>query len=263
MRVRARRPVTAIFAAAALLNACDAAPSAPPVTLAHGTPRPSFETPGPPSGATPEEIRAAIEPFLGRGVISVGEGANRVIGIGLTAKSEALARELNDKYGAAVELTVGLFPYPPPERPQRACVQMRQTVADHRPLVGGVAIDRTVVAGEFFRGKLRLRNAGNAPYQLETSSTFAIYLFRPGDSMPIGSPEGGSVGTGFGTVLAAGQAVDLDAAGGTASCDLALGYVLPAGTYEARALVDYSDPQTLEPRYFWTEATVIDVVNPQ
>jgi hypothetical protein len=262
--VGARLSIAAIVAVAALLCACDPAPSAAPLaTVADATPRPSFETPGAASGHTPEEIRAAVEPFLGQGgVMSVGEGANRVIGIGLRSNAEALAHELNSNYGAAVELTVGNFPYPPPDAPQRACVNVRQTVADHRPLLGSLAIDPTLVAGDFFRGKLRLRNAGNAPYQLETSSGFSVYLFRPGDSLPIGSPEGGTAGTGYSKHLGPGEAVDLDAAGGTASCDLALGYVLPAGTYEARAFVDYNEPKTFDFRTFWSEPTMIEVVSP-
>ena len=261
MRVPARRSL-AIFAFAALLAACDTAPPASPATTANGTQRPSFETPGPPSGHTPEEIRAAIEPHLGKEVISVGEGANRVIGIGLRANAEALARELNGRYGAAVDLTVGFFPYPPPEASQRRCVQGRQTVADHRPLLATLGIDRTVVAGDFFQGKVRLRNGGNVQYALETSSDFSVYLFRPGDPLPVGSSEGGVAGTGFRTALAAGQAVDLDAGGGTASCDLAMGYVLPAGTYQARAFVDYNEPVTSDLRFFWSEPVLIDVVNP-
>jgi len=66
----------------------------------------------------------------------------------------------------------------------------------------------------------------------------------------------------LGSLLDPGEAVDLEASGGTASCDLALGYVLPAGTYEARALVDYQEPVTFESRAFWSEPTLIEVVAP-
>lgn len=192
----------------------------------------------------------------------VGEGANRVIGVGLRANAEALARELNTRYGAAVELTVGLFPFPPPTAPQRACDQVRRPVVDHQPLEAAVAIGPTVVAGDFIRGKVRLMNAGVGPYELNSSSTFPVYLFRPGDQTPVGSPEGASAGTGFGKTLAPGETVLLDAGGGTASCDLALGYVVPAGTYEARALIDFQEPVTFDLRFFWSAPTMVEVVRP-
>lgn len=261
MRVHARRSL-ATLAVAVLLAACETAPPASPATIAVATVRPSFETPGLPSGHTPEEIRAAVEPLLGKGVIAVGEGANRVIRITLLANAEAIARELNGRYGAAVALTVGNFPYPPPDAPQRACVQRPETVADHRPLLGTLAVDGTVVAGAFFKGKLRFRNAGTTPYQLETSSGFSVYLFLPGETLPIGSSEGAIAGTGFSKLLDPGAAVDLGTAGGTASCDLALGYVLPEGTYQARAFVDYNEPETFELHFFWSEPTLIEVVSP-
>jgi hypothetical protein len=226
------------------------------------TVRPSIEAPRSPTSLSPAEIRAQIEPFMGEEGISIGEGAGGVIVVGLRASAEELARKLHATYGDAVQLSVGLFPYPPPDAPERTCTRLPQTAPLHAPLAGALAVDGPVGVGEFYRGSVRLTNAGPAPYELSTSSGFTAYLFRRGETTPIGASEGGSAGTGFGKTLAPGEFVQLDAGGGTASCDLALGYALSPGTYEARALVDFSDPQTFELRYFWTDAARLEIVAP-
>jgi hypothetical protein len=248
--------------AAALFGGCDTAPSPSAAAQDGPTVRPSFAAPGPPSHLSPDQIRAEIEPLLGHSATSVGEGANRVIGVGLRANAEAVARELVARYGTAVEVTVGLFPYPPPAAPQRGCPSVQEVSPDHRPLAATLALDPTVVSGAFFRGTVRITNVGLAPYKVSTDSSFSVYLFRPGETVPIGISEGGVVGTGYEQTLASGEALDLPAAGGTASCDLAVGYVLPAAAYVGRALVYFQDPVTFENRWFWTDPSAIQVVNP-
>jgi hypothetical protein len=210
---------------------------------------------------SPAAIRAELEPFLGDQIISIGEGAGGVINVGLRATGEELAGQLHATYGDAVRISVGLFPFPPPENPQRACVNIREVVRDHAPLLAAVAVDRTIDAGTFFRGTVRLTNAGILPFQLETSSNFSVHLFRPGESEPIGGSEGGMVGTGYSAPLDPGEAVELEAAGGTASCDLALGYLLPAGVYEARAIIDFQTA-TGELAFFWSDPATVELINP-
>jgi hypothetical protein len=241
---------------------CNGQPSPSPIAQAGPTVRPSFDAPGPPSALSPDQIRAEIEPLVGQSAISVGEGANRVIAIGLRANAEALAKQLVAQYGTAVEVTVGLFPYPPPASPKRSCEFIPQAGGDHGPLVASVVLDPTVISGGFYRGKVRIKNTSAAPYKLSTDSSFSAYLFRDGDSLPIGVSESGVMGTGFEKTLAPGETLELPAGGGTASCDLGVGYVLPAGSYVSRGLVDFADPVTLENRWFWTEPAVIQVINP-
>ncbi len=260
--MHARRHLAALFTAGTVLFGCNVSSSASPdLATQNSTSRPSFEAPGSPAALTPEQILAEIDPLMGESGLSLGEGANRVISVGLRANAEDVARELVARYGAAIQVSVGNFPFPPPGAPQRACDWTPQVAADHEPLVGTLGIEPAVVGGEFFRGKLRLTNDGLGSYPLETSSNFSMFLFRPGELLPIGSPEGGSMGTGYSKLLGRGETVEFDAAGGTASCDLSLGYVLPAGTYEARALVDFQDA-TFELGHFWSEPTTIEVVDP-
>lgn len=258
----------ASLALGVLLGGCAGAPSPPPTTGvepttgAGPTVRPSFEAPGSPSALSPEQIRAQIEPLMGQAGIGLGEGANGVIQVALRANAEMVARELVATYGSAIRVSVGFFPYPPPEAPQRACQRLPQASADHRPLTAAVVLPATVVGGDFIKGKARITNKSAVAYDLTTSSTFSVFLFRPGETMPIGASEGGSVGTGYGKTLGPGEAVELDAGGGTASCDLAVGYVVPAGSYEARAVVDFQDPVTFENHAFWSDPAPIDVVAP-
>jgi hypothetical protein len=159
-------------------------------------------------------------------------------------------------------VTVGLFPYPPPESAQRGCGPQTPIVRDHRPLTALLTVEPTVASGGFFKGKVRITNAGAVPYELSTSSSFAVYLFRPGEAIPIGISEGGWMGTGYGKTLAPGESLELPAGGGTASCDLAVGYVVPPGSYQGRALVDYQEPVTFENQPFWSEPAPIQVVAP-
>lgn len=69
------------------------------------------------------------------------------------------------------------------------------------------------------------------------------------------------MGTGLLLTLLPGQTQDVKAFGGTASCDPALGYVLPAGTYQARALIDFS-PGESGVHVFWSDPIQIEVVAP-
>ena len=199
---------------------------------------------------------------MGQSGLSIGEGANRVISVGLRANAEAVAREIVAKYGTSVEVTVGNFPYPPPEVPKRACDWLPRVVPDHRPLTAALAIQPSVTGGDFFKGQVRITNAGPAPYELSTSSSFTVYLFRPNETQPIASSEGLVAGTGYGRTLGPGDGIEIVAGGGTASCDLAVGYVVPAGSYIGRAIVDYQEPVTFENRNFWSEPAPILVVDP-
>jgi len=256
------RGLLALALVAGVALACNEGPSGAPTAPLGPSDRPSYPAPGSPPAISREQIRNEIMPLMGQSGLMIGDGANGVVIVGLRSNAEEVARELVARYGTAVEVTVGNFPYPPPEAPQRACASIPDLVANHQPLTATIALQPSVVAGGFFKGKLRFTNAGSAPYELITSSGFTVYLFRASETLPIGSSEGAVGGTGYGKTLAPGGSIELDAGGGTASCDLGVGYVLPAGAYVARALVDYQNPVTFENRRFWSDPVTIDVVDP-
>jgi len=189
----------------------------------------------------------------------IGSGADEVVVVGLRATGEELARELQTRYGRSVEITVGVLPYPPSEDPQRGCLHLRDLGQLEPPLRASVAVDSTIVAGTYYRGTVRLTNTEVAPYELETSNGFSLYLFRPGDPVPVGVREGTTAGTGFSKRLEAGESIELPAGGGTASCDPALGYIVPAGTYDVRAQIHVRPPEG-ESADFWSEPATVDVL---
>jgi hypothetical protein len=62
-------------------------------------------------------------------------------------------------------------------------------------------------------------------------------LFHRAD-LPVGFFTGGMDDIGYGATIAPGESITLDVVGGTASCDPALGWALPPGSYEARVQVE-------------------------
>lgn len=260
----------ALLATLALAGACagPGAPSPSPLGSAGESPTlspstasapPALGAAGSPTTVSPEEICAAVE--LLEESTYLGECAG-IVKVGLRASAEELARELRAKYGDAIELTLGLFPYPPPDDWEHACLNPRPTVLEHPPLVAAVEIDREIAWGTHYEGQVRLTNAGPVPFELETDSSFSLFLFRPGELDPIGGSELGSMGHLLGQNLGPGESILLPGIGGTASCDLALGYTLPPDVYEARALVGFNRKLDDDVLYFWSEPSAVEVVNP-
>lgn len=219
---------------------------------------------GPVSSLPMEELRAEIIALAGRDLRVIGEGADGLF-VSVAAGAESLAREIYARYGGSVEVGLGRFPYPPPEVAERSC-QLRSGITEPPPGITASIemVGRSVARGRNFEATLRISNRRDVPFDLETSSIFEISLFRPSDGLPIGTADGGFRGTGLSLTLPSGGSTPLEAGGGTASCDIAIGYIVPPGIYEARALVDYLDMTNPNPsvEYFWSEPLIIEVVAP-
>jgi len=205
-------------------------------------------------------IRAEIEGQHIPDLIEIGDGAG-TIGVGLRARAECVARQIVAAYGSKVEVSVGLLPFPPRPTAIRGCrngdwpfakIPFLSTALDIQPA--------QIPQGEFFKGTVRFKNNGLALSSLDTSSYFTAYLFAAGVDVPLGTSEGGSLGTGLEFTLAPGQSRDVPVFGGTASCDPALGYVLPIGHYEARATIDFSPPDGSGVHVFWSDPLPVEVV---
>ena len=206
------------------------------------------------------DIRAEIERQVLSELLMIGDGARTVV-VGLRSTSVCLARELFAAYGPKLEMTVGLQPFPPRAGLDRGCPIGNWPFGNIPFLEAALHVPQPrVVQGAFFKAKVRFVNRGAGQLHIETSSNFNVYLFQPARG-PVGAPEGASLGTGLMFDLAPGKSRDVDAFGGTASCDSALGYVVPAGSYDARALIDQSPPGG-GVHVFWSDATRIEVVAP-
>jgi hypothetical protein len=111
-----------------------------------------------------------------------------------------------------------------------------------------------------FPEKVRVTNAGSTTLMIGSGQPLSIYLFAPGGAAPVGAFPGGIAGTGLELKLPPGASQEIDAVGGTASCDLRLGYELPDGPYVARAAVEIDG--TSGPGYFWSDPVSIQLTTP-
>ena len=121
---------------------------------------------------------------------------------------------------------------------------------------------RQIESGASFDATIRISNVGSTPFVLDTSSRLEVHLFLPGGTKPVGAFELAVAGTGLGRTIGPGASTAIPGYGGTASCDGSRGYALPAGPYQARALVDFT--RGLEgghgPLVFWSDALDVEVV---
>ena len=188
--------------------------------------------------AIQQEIVNRARPFL----VSAGSGgATGVIEVGLRANGEGMARQIVEEYGDAVHVTVGVLSYPDRTRADglTTCTPANGTLRLDAPLRGTLTLQPlSVSSGADFDATVRVVNIGVNAFDFQSGSPVTALVFAPGASEAIGTYTGGIAGVGLGQVLAPRDSVDIDVLGGTASCDPALGYALPPGQYEVRAVID-------------------------
>lgn len=188
--------------------------------------------------AIQEKIVDLARPFL----VSAGSGgATGVIEVALRANGEAMARQIVERYGGAVHVTVGLLSYPDRTRADglTTCAPAMATLRVDTPLRGSLVLETSSVSsGADFNAKVRVANRGMKDFDFQSGSPATALVFAPGGSEAIGTFAGGIDGVGLGRVLEPLQSIDIDVLGGTASCDPALGYALPPGLYDVRAVID-------------------------
>jgi hypothetical protein len=188
--------------------------------------------------AMQQEIVDLARPFL----LSAGSGgATGVIEVSLRANGEAMARQIVERYGDAVHVTVGLLSYPDRTRAEGLtnCAPAMARLRLDTPLHGSLVIDSSSVSsGADFDATVRVANAGIKDFDFQSGSPATALVFAPGSDVAIGTFTGGIGGVGLGQVLGPLDSIDIDVLGGTAACDPAVGYALPPGPYEARAVID-------------------------
>jgi hypothetical protein len=188
--------------------------------------------------AMQQEIVDLARPFL----VSAGSGgASGVIEVGLRANGEDMARQLVERYGEAVHVTVGLLSYPDRTRSdgRTTCTSAMGSLRQDSPLRGTLVLGSSSAAsGADFKATVTVMNLGIGDFDFQSGSPATALVYRPGESEAIGAYTGGIAGVGLGKKLGPLETVDIEVLGGTASCDPAIGYALPPGSYEARAVVD-------------------------
>ncbi len=215
----------------------------------------------PDASAALETIRNMIEVRYADQLLMIGYGAGNVV-VGLKSTAGAAAADIVARYGAAVQVSVGFFPYPaPPSAAPRGCPIAFETTADPGPLRAILVLPSPRIAHtDGFTAKVRVTNTGTTSLPFQSGQPLSIYLFEQGSMTPIGASPAAVAGTGLGLTLRPGAFRDIDASGGTASCDIARGYELPDGPYVARAAVEID--QANGPGYFWSEPVPVEVITP-
>jgi hypothetical protein len=190
--------------------------------------------------ATEGQLMAAMDDIIGmvdRSFQSVGLGAG-VIHVNLRADGEDLAAGVFEKYGDLVEITVGLLPYPDRFAGPVQCGTDGLNVSD-APLDLEAELNTGVIKpGADFRGQVKITNTAAVPFDFQSGPTQTAAVYLPGADVPVGFFTRGLDSIGYGATIAPGESITLDVVGGTASCDPALGWALPPGSYEVRVHVE-------------------------
>ena len=184
-----------------------------------------------------EQIVDVARPFL----VSAGSRAEGVIEVVLRADGEEVAGQLVAQYGDLVDVTVGLLSFPERSRPDglTTCSPATGPPRADTPLRASLVLESDVISsGADFRATVTVMNSGVGEFDFDSGSPLTALVYRPGGSEAIGTFSGAIGGVGIGKTLRPLETIDVDVIGGTASCDPALGYALPPGSYEARAVVD-------------------------
>ncbi|TAK00486.1 MAG: hypothetical protein EPO36_08535 [Chloroflexota bacterium] len=213
--------------------------------------------------AMQQEIVDLARPFL----LSAGSGGvEGVIQVSLRANGEEMARHLVERYGDAIHVTVGVLSFPDRTRPDglTTCSPTLGSLRRDTPLRATLVVDAAPVAsGADFTATVRVANLGISDFDFQSGSPATAVVYLPGKVDAIGTYAGGIAGVGAGKVLGPLESIDIDVVGGTASCDPALGYALPPGSYEVRAVVDayaMHDNGPTDIGYILSEAAPLTIV---
>ena len=163
----------------------------------------------------------------------------------LRPDGKAIADELVATYGDVLHIVqIGLLGYPDINAVTRPCQSLLATKIDSSPLRATLTIEAaTVHSGQDFSGSVVIRNDGAIDVELNSGDPATAVLYRAGTNELVGGYDAGGEGVGFGGPIAPGASLTEHVISGTASCVPALGYALPAGIYDVRAVVEQYQPQ--------------------
>jgi hypothetical protein len=209
-----------------------------------------------------DAMREIIE-MAGASFQSVGRGGG-VIHVNLRADGEDVAAKVHAAYGELAEIVVGMLPYPDRFGGPPLCEPAADVLPSLAPLDVDLGLDSdSVASGADFHGDVIITNTDTLPFDFQSGPTQTAVVYLPGATTPSGFFTGGMDAMGFGARLAPGESVTLDVVGGTASCDPALGYALPPGSYEVRVRVlvqTQHDNAPTEVSYLLSEPVPLTIV---
>lgn len=168
---------------------------------------------------------------------AVGLGA-QLVRVELRPDGASIAAELNRRYGIAVEVAVGGYPYPQTgaDDPQPGPVA---TISRPDLELTAVPATDTVVGGQDPHGDVVITNRGPTTTKLDTNSRFFASLLDV-DGMVAGSASGWFAGTGLMLRIGPGESGRVPFTGGTARPGP--DYVTPPGVYQLVVVVPLFGP---------------------
>ena len=159
------------------------------------------------------------------------------VNVQLAADQEGLAATLHERFGDAVELRVGVFPYPPildaDDREKRPAAVARPAL----PLLPSeefeVSLESEIViaSGATTRGALRIHNRGGAEAVIETNGGVTARVVDPQTNEGIGGFVGAQAMPLIKYRIAPNSTVSIPLLVGTASTVRSLGYAIPPGSW--------------------------------
>ena len=157
----------------------------------------------------------------------------------LRADQGPLAGQLIAEFGSRIHLTLGNFAYPlDPLTARDLCRPFspaQSTVAGLRATVK-LAVP-SVVSGADFSATVTVTNVGTDKIVVDGADPLTAVILRHETAEVVAAYDGFIGGTGIVLNLEPGASHAISVYGGTASCNPALGYALPPGTYDVVVVV--------------------------
>ena len=198
---------------------------------------------------------AAITAMAGSELRGIGPCLPGRIMVALAPGNERLAERIRARYGPAVLITVGLTAWNghPGRSPRCAALPTLSSLPKGLSVSLHLKSNR-VRSGDTFTGQVTIRYGGPSSFDMDTGQPIAAVVVLPGTHRVVGVPSGAVAGTGYTVRLKAGQSHNVSVVGGTARCDGGIGSALPAGRYQAVAVI--MDETGIPPRYVTTPVTI-------
>ncbi len=183
-----------------------------------------------------EEIRQEITSSYQGAWHGIG-GGRGVVSVSLWADQVEAAEDLHRRYGDAVELEVGHFPYPDRFAARRS-PSVPPNPPEHPPLPEGVVLtlpeEFAVRSGGTGRTVLTVRNRTANDVRSSSNGTLFPPVVDPGTGEHVGGYEGAMTTQLKVVTIAPGHSAELPVLVGTASSRPELGWAVPPGRWALR-----------------------------
>jgi hypothetical protein len=156
----------------------------------------------------------------------------------LGASQELLATELRDRYGDAIDLTVGSLHFPDMEVRRHDGYSKKRTKPERSPLLPpdefqvSIPPGMEIKSGETLTSALRVHNLGSAESVVATHSGLIAYFLDPETQEKVGGYSGAVAAVARYVGIVAGDTADIPLLIAAESAVTRLGYAIPPGRWE-------------------------------